>query len=263
LRSHHSIEAIEKVFQTQERPVLVSCEDFRDYVCKYKFVDRQLKELIAWAFLTKWGLSVPEACLINIRRDHVSDVVLVEGGRYEFFDRPVFGSLHLPSANEINNLTFAKPHNRIDLLGIALFDLWLANEDRNHNNYNLLLVSRANGKKIIHAIDHGSCFNSSQIGIDPLSPLTEDESLLSSAFCKRLYANSNVVARDCALVLASFRKNVSLCKKSLPEIMNFVPPVWGINTQEVSRWLDENLFKESWMRLTENTFREYAQLYLL
>ncbi|MBU1820766.1 MAG: hypothetical protein KKG00_04535 [Bacteroidetes bacterium] len=259
--SHHSIEAIEKVFQTQERPVLVSCEDFRDYVCKYRFVDRQLKELIAWAFLNKWGVSVPEACLISVRRDHVSDVALGVGARYDYFERPVFGSLYLPSV-EINNLTYAKPHNRIDLLTIALFDLWLANEDRNHNNYNLLLVPQPNGKKIIYPIDHGSCFNSSRIGTDKLEVLTEDNSLISTDFCKKVYANSNVVARDCEIVLASFRKNVRLCKKSLPEIMNFVPPAWRINAQEVQSWLDENLFTERWLNLTESTFREYVQLYL-
>ncbi|TDB69142.1 HipA family kinase [Arundinibacter roseus] len=262
MQSHHSIEAIEKVFQTQERPVLVSCEDYRDYVCKYRYTDRQFKELIAWAFLNQWGLSVPEAALISVKRDHVSDVALKEGARYNYFERPIFGSLYLPSANEINNLTYAQPDNRIDLLKIALFDLWLANEDRNHNNYNLLLVSQSNGKKMIHPIDHGLCFNSTSIGVGSLSVLTEDESLLSSNYCKTLYANSNVVARDCETVLDSFRKNVRLCKKTLPEILNFVPPPWRIDSQEVQSWMDENLFSEKWLSSTQNTFRQYVQLYL-
>jgi hypothetical protein len=50
--------------------------------------------------------------------------------------------------NERKNL-----RNSMDLFWIAVFDIWIANEDRNANNYNLLMVE-ANEDFSIIPIDH-------------------------------------------------------------------------------------------------------------
>ncbi|XWW46644.1 hypothetical protein JYG30_04055 [Fibrella sp. USSR17] len=268
MQQRHSIEAIHKVIMTNDRPVLVSCDDFNDYLCKYKHPERQFNELLAWGFLKEWGIPVPDACLVNIKPEHISDEALRAGARHAFFERPVFGSLYSQYSREVDNSLTAlrnspkdihKVKNRIDLLRIALFDLWMTNEDRNGNNYNLLLVPVEPSKLFIHAIDQAACFNSGNAGQYPLSPLTEDDSVLSTDFCQTLYANSPAFEDDSQIVLAEFRQKIGLCNKSLPKILTFVPSSWGINIVERQRWLLENLFDDSWLRQTEEQFREYIQ----
>ncbi|WP_420147440.1 HipA family kinase [Spirosoma sp.] len=271
MQTHQSIEAIHKVFQTNDRPVLATCEDLNDYVCKYRYVERQFNELLAWAFLKEWGIPVPDASLVTVKPEHVTAEALREGARLAFFERPVFGSIYLQHAREVDNSLTAlganrndvlKIQNRVDLLRIALFDLWTANEDRNGNNYNLLLVPIQSGKFFIHAIDHAACFNSSNVGQYTLSPLTEEDSVLSTDFCRLLYANSTVLKRDGEIVLSSFRQKVALCAKALPKIVNFVPPLWSIDTAERHQWLIENLFDDTWLSQAEADFRHYLQLLL-
>lgn len=253
---------------TNDRPVLVSCDDYNDYLCKYRYVERQFNELLAWGFLKEWGVPVPNACLVTIRPDHISAEALQAGARLAFFDRPVFGSLYSQHSREVDNSLTAlgnnqadvrRIRNRTDLLRIALFDLWMANEDRNGNNYNLLVVPVERGKLFIHAIDQAACFNSGHAGQYALLPLTEDDSVLSTDFCRTLYANSPAFKIDGEIVLASFRQKVALCAESLPKILNFVPPNWGVDLAVRQRWLLENLFAAPWLKQTEELFREYMQ----
>lgn len=271
LQTRHSIEAVHKLFGTNDRPILVSCDDLNDYVCKYRYVERQFNELLAWNFLTIWGIPVPQACLVSVRPEDITEQALQQGARLAFFDRPAFGSLYLPFAREIDNSLTAlganrtdvlKIKNRVDLLKIALFDLWMANEDRNGNNYNLLLVPIQSGKFYIHAIDHAACFNSGNAGQYPLTPLTQEDSVLSTDVCRLLYAHSAVGERESELVLASFRQLITRCRNALPQILALVPQSWGINVDDRQSWLIQNLFSEPWLNQTEADFREYVQLFL-
>lgn len=271
LQTRYSIEAVHKVFQTNDKPLLVSCDDLNDYVCKYRFVERQFNELLAWAFMKEWGIPVPDASLVTVKPEHLTSDALRQGARLGFFERPAFGSFYWQYAREVDNSLTAlganrndviKIQNRIDLLQIALFDLWLANEDRNGNNYNLLLVPVRSGKFYIHAIDHAACFNSGNVGQYPLSPLTEEDSVLSTDVCRMLYANSPATKRDAEIVLDSFNRKVTLCMKALPKIMNFVPPSWTINTAERQQWLIQNLSDKAWLKQTEDHYRHYLQVTL-
>ncbi len=268
MQTYHSIEAVHKVFGTNDSPVLVTCNDLNDYVCKYRYPYRLFNELLAYCFLKEWDIPVPEACLVNIRPDHLTDEVRRAGGRFAFFERPVIGSLYYPYAREIDNSLTAlgnnrndllKIQNRVDLLKIALFDMWMTNEDRNGNNYNLLLVPAQSGKFYIHAIDHSACFNSGNVGQYTPSPLTVDDSVLSTDICRLLYANSTVLKRDCEVILSSFEQKVALCKNRLPKIMNFVPPLWGLDVAQHMPWFADNLFHEDWLKKVQSDFRHYLQ----
>src|SRR5690348_4904939 len=93
------------------------------------------------------------------------------------FDKPCFGLMYDVEAGEASNIYLGLKGNsyelnkypeRFDLLKIALFDLWLANNDRNHNNYNLLLKD---GRFV--PIDHSEIFDGSSLG-RKLSQLTVD-----------------------------------------------------------------------------------------
>ncbi|AQG81572.1 hypothetical protein AWR27_21015 [Spirosoma montaniterrae] len=251
--------------------MLVSCSDLNDYVCKYRYPSRLFNELLAWCFLKEWNIPVPEACFISVRSEHITAEAMQAGGRLAYFERPVIGSLYYQHGREIDNSLTAlgnnsndlrKIQNRVDLLKIALFDLWMTNEDRNGNNYNLLLIPIKSGKFYLHAIDHASCFNSGNVGQYSLSGLTAEDSVLSTDICRLLYANSTVKKRDSEIVLELFRQNVAACKKRLPKFLKFVPLSWGINTTECESWLIDNLFADDWLKSVESDFRHYLQEYV-
>ena len=136
------------------------CADLNDYVCKYAtgVPTRTLyNEFIAAEFLEHWGLNKPDHRIVNINEEHILEGVKSTRIQVRYFTRPCFGSKHELYAKEIDpsfpNLDINRKilnaiENKFDLLKIGLFDLWLANEDRNHNNYNLLL----------NPTDSGYCF---------------------------------------------------------------------------------------------------------
>jgi len=70
----HTIEGVHKVFDTQgSSPLLVTCNDFNDWVCKYdRFPKYLFNELIASEFAKLWGIKTPETSLIRVKSEHVS-----------------------------------------------------------------------------------------------------------------------------------------------------------------------------------------------
>ena len=167
MKKLYSIQTSDKVFETGgSRPVLITCDDMNAYVCKYiSSTNSGLKlayEYIAASFLKLWGLNVPDFALVNISRDHIpTDWNL----RNPNFNITCFGSKYSRDYADLNNFVDAiEPNkrksytNRNDLFLISLFDIWLANEDRTHINYNLLVD--INNKRNFIPIDHDNIFNS-------------------------------------------------------------------------------------------------------
>lgn len=98
-----------------------------------------------------------------------------------------------PSPWQMDLMQNQYPSGRVYIFGMGiairnmLFDLWVANEDRNHNNYNLLLNPTESGYCLM-PIDHERCFNGSRTNIDrPLVLLTEDQSLVASPLVQLLF----------------------------------------------------------------------------
>ena len=68
-----TIEEVHRVFNTSgSSPLLVTCDDFRDWVCKYDRAPKNLfNELLAAKFAKIWGINIPEVALINVKKEHV------------------------------------------------------------------------------------------------------------------------------------------------------------------------------------------------
>ena len=106
-----------------------------------------LKEYLASCLLQRWQIPTPEIAFVWVKPEHIPE-------RYQrtvkahFLDKPCFGSKYYDQSIEVNQSLVAlgndaaevrKIQNRLDLLRIGLFDLWLANDDRKQGNYNLRL----------------------------------------------------------------------------------------------------------------------------
>ena len=93
-----TIEEIHRLFPTMgSSPALVTCDDFRDWVCKYDRSPLNLfNELIAAKFAQIWELMTPEVCFIQVKQDHVP-LQKFPQLQYDFFNKECFGSLYLMS----------------------------------------------------------------------------------------------------------------------------------------------------------------------
>ena len=139
------------------------------------------------------------------------------------------------------------------LMKIALFDFWMANEDRNANNANLLYdVSR--GRLI--SIDYGCILNTATFDY-PLCQLTTTDTILWSDLFKHLAGN-----RDRAMIellqaelKASYIACLKRSERQIPRIVEEMPKEWNVSTNIVEGKLRQ-LFDEHWTTGVWNNFAE-------
>lgn len=235
-----------KVYQTGDRPILVLCSDGYHYICKYKqpgySANKLACELIGGAFAKLWKIPTPQVALV------VNDPIIWDNsGISHDTVAPLLGSLKMENVFDVNsfNCDQIKVSQRplYQLLKIALFDLWIANEDRTSNNYNLLYDLRLQN---IVSIDYGGIFNSGILGM-PIYQLNESDSIISSdlyAWLKRA---------EFKYTYQEFSSAVAKCQNSYMEVLDLIPKEWGIDIKLFERKLNE-LFAPAWVKDTWDNF---------
>lgn len=271
MKTIETFESIKKVFETSgSTPVLVTGTDLEDYVCKYPRgipTHHLLAEYLGYRFAEIWNLNIPEAVFINVLPEHY-----VQKSRLQprYFHNTCFGSYYLKDAMLLedslqflvnNDYSKKKIQQSDSLLYIALFDIWIANEDRNHNNYNLLLNPTTSKQFDIVAIDHDACFQSRTFEIDFWSkyPLTENESIISSNIFKK-YTNKNITSKEKVdEVIENFYLYASISQSKIKEILEDIPSDWGIELTKIKHFLTSTIFTKEWLSQSEQNFKEYLQ----
>ncbi|WP_293887351.1 MULTISPECIES: HipA family kinase [unclassified Sphingobacterium] len=267
-----TIEEIHRLFPTMgSSPALVTCDDFRDWVCKYDRSPLNLfNELIAAKFAEIWRLMTPEVCFIQVKQDHIP-LQKFPQLQYDFFNKECFGSLYLEDSKEIDLTTVSlfkqkgfidKLGNKEDFLKIALFDIWLANEDRNHNNFNLLLHASSEKLNFLYAIDHVNIFNSSFLNYG-IAELTEDDSIIKTELAKILFGGKRKLPEIVENLVQNFYLCISECKERLDEILALVPESWNLNTEYLRQRILDNIFTEDWNETCINNFRIFIQSFIV
>jgi hypothetical protein len=147
---------------------------------------------------------------------------------------------------------------KYEFLEIALFDLWLSNEDRNENNPNLL-YDVLNSHRFV-PIDHQATFNNGNPG-ETLSLLTETESLIGTALFSKLFTKKEVsrfsVDRE---VKNKFYFCTQQCADNLECIVSKMPDDWNFDKAEMVESLQQTVFQASWLDLVWNNFIDYLQI---
>lgn len=143
----HSIEPIQKVFYTQREPVLVRCDDWQYYVCKHSKdapCDSLFNEFLAAQFLKVWGIYSLATNFITIKEEHLPDKFYSGQLQPASLKHTLIGFPFICNQKEVtllesgfkeNDSERSKIVSPNELIQIALFDLWLGNDDRNWNNY--------------------------------------------------------------------------------------------------------------------------------
>lgn len=161
-------------------PLKFLCNDGNIYFCKYRVkakaeeLDCLLYEVVASRLLSKLNIPTPEIAIVEISEGSY-DINQIKANRnyiapqlQYFGSREVSGSDLVTELDKLNTIEdFQAFSNPLDLLRIAVFDLWIGNCDRGKgnaeytpsisNNYNLL-KSDDHGRIKIVAFDHGFAF---------------------------------------------------------------------------------------------------------
>ena len=261
-----SIQSIIKKYDTQgSSPVLIMANDLNQWVCKYRDVNQLFNELLAYQFAKIWQINIPEGAFIEIDYEkHIKPLEDKRGLERRFFERECFGSLFLQNAIEVNKTILTdkdiirRIKNKNDLLKIALFDIWLSNEDRTFNNYNLLLQAIKGGFSTLYIIDNTEIFNSSMAYDQSMELITQGDSVLNSDLATFIFKNDTETVREMNDLLKEFPIFTKNCQDNLQSILNQVPQKWHIDLQSHKTKIDI-IFTEDWLKICEHTFRKYIQ----
>lgn len=271
MKSLHTIENIHKIFDTAgSSPLLVSCNDKNLWVCKYDTTHHSLlNELLAAEFAKIWNIKVPDTSLITVKDEHIPNTMKPRIQSH-WFKKECFGSLYLADAKEIDVTTFSlfknksfrdKVHDKDDFLKIALFDIWLSNEDRNYNNFNLLLDTTANKISFFYAIDHVNIFNTSSLKYG-LYQLNDNDTILNTELARILFSKNTKLMQLVDNILRNFYLCTLECRDRLPEILKLIPVSWKLDLDYIREQLEDSIFKDSWFKECDNTFREFIQSFI-
>ena len=256
------------MFTTGDNPILVTCSDMSDWVCKHGrlYSSTLFSEVIGSSFAQLWDLKTPEISFVNVLAEHLPNEYL-NIVQPAFFNKPCFGSLYIEESQVVDktllpsfrNSTFrSKIVNKADLLKIALFDIWLANEDRHHGNSNLLLDQTMNNEYYFNVFDHGAIFNSNAL-IHGMQLISDNESIICSDLAQILFSKGKTLTKNVDNIVKDFYLCTLKCEAQLSNILVDIPPQWRLNVQNLELLMRNNLFSQNWKNDCENHFRSLIQ----
>ncbi|HMQ74471.1 MAG TPA: hypothetical protein PKE21_05405 [Flavobacteriales bacterium] len=247
----HSVTEAQDAWDTGMRPILVVGDDLRAYVAKHgggqRVCSRLVNELLAHHYARIWGLPVLEAALMRVDPAHVGRFV-ANDRQPAYFKTTCWATAFRSDSVELNRfLRTTNPYerrhypNKADLLRIALFDIWLANEDRTQNNPNILVTTDPEGFTF-RVMDHEAIFGTNVLD-HPLPLLTMGDSLLAHPVMPALLGVS--FSRDSGLIAHAEQDAylwVHECEQRTDEILSRLPADWGIDVATLRQRLQDRLF---------------------
>ena len=239
-----SIKAIEKLYDTGERPVLVACSDKNWYICKYmRSSTRAFKlasELIGAQFASVWKINSPKYAFVKIKQEHWGHVLTPRS-----LSGPALGYYFLEGVADITPSTSRyvtqKKSLLQQLLEIALFDFWIANEDRTYNNANLLYDIE---KQKLVSVDYGGILNTSTFDF-PLSQLTSTDTILYAEIFHHLIQKytSDSIWKLAEELKPHYNHCVNESCMLTDQIVDSIPQEWNIHKDVITEKLQQ-LFQQ-------------------
>ena len=261
LQYRKAISIIKEIPTEGHSPLLVLADDYKKYIVKTtrgRLPDYYLiNEFLCHQLLNYWEIPTPEIVAISIDKTILPDN-LSHFNKASYFDNICFGSKFHDDAYELNE--FVSLQRRKDLSAItnsevlfliALFDIWVENDDRKPTNNNILLSS----KKEIIAIDHAFVFSS--ISYMDLKPeyvsSSYNDSILHSPIGLSLIKNTKVNEGWLSEIKQKFYLCIKNCKDNYNEIYQTIPPELEFS-QNLSNKIFDFLFNDD---RNEQVFTEF------
>lgn len=253
----HSIKQIEKQYNTGESPVLVVCSDKNSYICKYmrstSAAYKLVSEYIGAQMIQEWDIQSPAVAMVDIKAEHWNARIVTTRN----LSAPAIGYRKLDGVIDITPTT----HNLVNpskdlleqLLRIALFDFWIANEDRTYNNANLLYDVQ--NEELI-SIDYGGVLNTSTFEY-PMSQLTSTDTILYADIFHHLSQGKE--HKDVLAFVDELRtyyhECVGRCANRIEDIKKQIPKEWNVPITSVEEKLNQ-LIAPIWVDKVWNNFLE-------
>jgi len=176
-----------------------------------------------------------------------------------YFESTCFGSKFSRSYSDISAILGDSPQlwkekfvHKNELLLIALFDIWVANDDRNINNANLMYDLSAGNRFI--PIDHQDIFNSSNLEYK-LSQLTSNDSILNYQTLPQLFKKNEIQNQQLvAEIEDKYYFYINKCQQNLDKIFKKIPEDWNIDTNYYVKLIDNQIFNQKWIKDCWQTF---------
>ncbi|MDE3212586.1 MAG: hypothetical protein KGM98_05070 [Bacteroidota bacterium] len=265
-----SIESLDKanIIETQNRPIIIHASDLNFYYCKYHYfagtAHRLFKEYLIGSFLDCWQLKHSPISLIEVLPEHIPSDLTIPRNR---FDVPCFRLQKLENAFDLNQLTenlLEKSRNNIelkaDLIKLAFFDIWISNEDRHLNNYNIL-VKLDSRKYTIYPIDHEACFNSQNLENGLYQITFEDSLIYSTLFSKLFKINEFSNKARTENLKESFYLCTLNCRRHLKSFLENIPAGWSVDIAKKEEELHQYLLNKNWFEECWHTFLDFLQYF--
>ena len=257
----HSIQEISKQYNTGDLPVLVLCSDTQQYICKYVRPNATISyklacEFMGAVFAEAWKISTPPFALVQIMPVHWTSVTTSHSS-----SAPAIGFRKIDGVIDITPTSFrqvvANTDTLYQLLKIALFDFWVANEDRTYNNANLLY--NIEDEQLI-SIDYGGILNNVTFDF-PLSQLTETDSILGADIFAHII--KSVSSKQLTEAVKRLEKDYMQCisrSKRQSVLLAEMPKEWAVPTTKIESKVEE-LFSQKWINDTWENFVECLKSY--
>ena len=199
-----------------------------------------------------WQLNTPDVVLVKIKSSHWEGISLSHS-----ISASSLGARWLDGVIDITPSTYAQVPVNTDtlyqLMKIALFDFWIANEDRNANNANLMydVVN-----DLFVSIDYGCVFNTATFEYS-LSQLTSTDTILcSDLFAHLTQCIENSEFKSLTERLSwDFENSIRQCKLIHLEIIENIPQEWNVPQTVITDKISQ-LFDEKWLFGVWNNFIE-------
>lgn len=250
----YSAKRIEQQFHTGEEPVMVMCSDVNIYVCKYMRSSatafKLACEFIGANLAMAWQLNTPEIAIVHIRPAHWEGLNLSHS-----LSAPSIGFRWQDGVVDITPSTYAKvpatEETLSQLMKIALFDFWTANEDRNANNANLMYDM---SREQLVSIDYGCIFNTATFEY-PLSQLTSTDTILWSDLFRHLLKGTDqpTVLSIVNRLKIDYNDCIARSGFTTTEIVTEMPQEWKVSTETIKEKLAQ-LFDKQWIATVWDNF---------
>ena len=222
-----SVQCLGEMPTSGHSPVKFMCDDGHEYFCKYRKrmtgaeeIDFLFYELAGTWLLKRLGIPTQEVAIVKVvkgsyeRRQVPQNSTHMEPGVVMFGSRRLKGNIVPDLYRFQRKKDFKLLLDPIDLLRIALFDLWFENTDRGKpldqgHNFNLLMVPEKRKLRMV-PIDHGFLFGG-EGGLRMLNPRTLQPRVDNKLFLTPLFADvmGNLAQEEKVQIMNSFLTSLS------------------------------------------------------
>jgi len=199
---HKEVISIVSRYDTAHRPLKVFDSEYTPYVLKFPnnpFDDSSIiKEFLCHFLLKCWEIPTTKIASLHVPSNVIDQSSQITKREKELIrNYPCFGSKLLLHSTELSNLITAdnivsqrRIKNANDILKIALFDIWVENDDRKPSNNNILLNQAGRCFELI-PIDHSYTFSSLEFSELTYTEVcfSDNDSILYSPLAKSIIKN--------------------------------------------------------------------------